>query len=854
MKLHSLALSLSLATGICASNPLVAAEAVPAATAPVASQTAAARGVLSRLLGERATGIELAMIPKAGLTDVAEITCADGRLVVKGSSPVALCHGFYEYLRVQGLGMVSWSGSRLAIPARWPDQALLRVATPYQHRYYFNVVTYGYTMPYWTWDRWQQEIDWMALHGIDMPLALVANEAIGDRVWKKLGLAQPEIDEFYTGPAHLPWQRMGNITRHDGPLSASWHADQVAMQHQILARMRELGIKPIVPAFAGFVPKAMKRLHPEIELHMLRWGGFPESKQAYLLSPHAPLFQEIGKTFIQEWEKEFGKCQYYLADSFNEMELPKTDRPVTDLLADYGDAIYRSIQAGNPEAIWVVQGWMFGFQRHIWNQANTKALLSKVPNDRMFILDEALDYNGTWWRNGMNYDFYDGFYGKPWGLGYIPNMGGKSGWTGYFSFYAKCPADALNSPKKGNLIGYGLCPEGIENNEMLYELLTDMAWRTTPAELDAWTEAACKARYGSYSPAIRDAWTSFRKSCYNSFTDHPRFGWQTMGTSGSVHDSPEFRAGVEKFLSAADELKQEPLYRNDAIELAAAYLGHVANEWFALALNAHNNDQAELRDRAVVEGLARLTELDRLLESHPTLNLKRWLGWARRHGATPAETDGYEANARRLITVWGPPINDYSARMWSGLVRDFYRDRMAQYFAALKENRPFNRSAWEEAWVQAKGVSAIAPYPDPVAAARELVQKAQAAKIPVIPPVSGTEIGRWARNQYKTEWQTVEWRISTEQARNCTGVIFKYAAGGQRLNMKDVILVADGKDVSRDNHFGFTGVPDKDNRYRVSLPKDATCNNDAVIRATICTDGGTDSQGAVFLIERGTRH
>lgn len=852
MNLRSLAIALSLAAGIAGLPvPTNAAEPAAPAAATEASQVAAARGVLSRLLGERATGIELVMVPKAGPADAAEVSCANGKLTIKGSSPVALCHGFYEYLRSQGLGMVSWSGTRLAIPERWPDQAPLQVATPYQHRYYFNVVTYGYTMPYWTWERWQQEIDWMALHGIDMPLALVANEAIGERVWKKLGLEQAEIDEFYTGPAHLPWQRMGNITKHDGPLSASWHADQLALEHKLLARMRELGFKPIVPAFAGFVPKAMKRLHPEIELNMLRWGGFPESKQAYLLAPHHPLFQEIGKTFIQEWEKEFGTCHYYLADSFNEMELPKTNRPVPELLADYGDAIYRSIQAGNPDAVWVVQGWMFGFQRHIWNPTNTKALLSKVPNERMFILDEALDYNGTWWHNGMNYDFYNGFFGKPWGLGYIPNMGGKSGWTGYFSFYAKCPIDALNSPKKGNLVGYGLCPEGIENNEMLYELLTDMAWRTTPAELDAWTEAACKARYGSYPPAVRDAWASFRKSCYNSFNDHPRFGWQTMGTNSSVHDSAEFRTGVEKFLEAADGLKQEPLYRSDALELAATYLGHVANDWFALARSAHNEDKPELRDQAVAEGLARLTELDRLLESHPTLRLERWIGWARSHGATPAETDRYETNARRIVTVWGPPINDYSARMWSGLVRDFYRDRMAEYFAALKGNRPFNRAAWEEAWVQRHGISAVEPYADPMIAARDLVKKAHDTKIPVIPPPSGSEIGRWAKNQLTTQWQTVEWPITVDQARACRGILFKYSGGASRLNIKDVVLVADGKEVAKDNHFGFTGIPDKDNRYNVKLPAGVLCNNDAKIRAAICTDGGsTDSQGTVFVLEK----
>lgn len=37
-------------------------------------------------------------------------------------------------------------------------------------------------MAFWNWDRWEQEIDWMALRGINLPLAFVGQEAIFQRV------------------------------------------------------------------------------------------------------------------------------------------------------------------------------------------------------------------------------------------------------------------------------------------------------------------------------------------------------------------------------------------------------------------------------------------------------------------------------------------------------------------------------------------------------------------------------------------------------------------------------------------------------------------------------------------------
>lgn len=52
---------------------------------------------------------------------------------------------------------------------------------------------------------------------------------------------------------------MGNIRGWGGPLPQSWHQQSLILQKQILARMRELGIIPVLPAFAGHVPRAFKR-------------------------------------------------------------------------------------------------------------------------------------------------------------------------------------------------------------------------------------------------------------------------------------------------------------------------------------------------------------------------------------------------------------------------------------------------------------------------------------------------------------------------------------------------------------------------------------------------------------------
>jgi len=58
---------------------------------------------------------------------------------------------------------------------------------------------------WWDWPRWEREIDWMALNGINLALAFTGQEAIWRRVYSKLNLTQDDINEHLSGPAFLAW-------------------------------------------------------------------------------------------------------------------------------------------------------------------------------------------------------------------------------------------------------------------------------------------------------------------------------------------------------------------------------------------------------------------------------------------------------------------------------------------------------------------------------------------------------------------------------------------------------------------------------------------------------------------------
>ena len=648
-----------------------------------------------------------------------------GVLRLEASDATALCRGFYDYAKRHRAGLFTWSGNSLRLPARLPDEQPRRVVSPFADHYYLNVVTFGYSAPYWDWARWEQEIDWMALHGINMPLAPTAYEAIIARVWKRLGLTDEEIGRYFAGPAHLPWMRMGNLCGIDGPLSADWHRRQVALQHKILNRMRALGMKPVCPGFAGFVPEAIRRVRPGATLVATHWSG---TFSNWMLQPSDPLFREIGTAFVREWEKEFGPCRYYLVDSFNEMEIPFPEKGSPERYAQvaaYGESVYRALADANPDAVWTMQGWMFGYQRDIWDYATLEALLSRVPDDRMLLLDLAVDYNTQFWHSQVNWEFYKGFFNKPWIYSVIPNMGGKTAPTGVLEFYANGHLDALASPHKGRLAGHGMAPEGIENNEVIYELLSDAGWSARPIDLQAWLTAYSENRYGACPEPLRRYWQLALKSVYGTFTDHPRFNWQFrpgLVRKGSVCLTPDFFHAVESF-AAADGLRDNARYRADLAELAALYAGGKAEFLVRHIDRAYQSGDTAQAVRLQARFEATLRAMDELLAHHPTLRLDRWLDFARRAAATPAEAQQFVRNARRLVTVWGPPVDDYSARVWNGLVGSYYLPRWHHYFEARRQGRTFDFAAWEQAWVDRTDAPRPAATPplDVVAAARRLI-------------------------------------------------------------------------------------------------------------------------------------
>lgn len=690
------------------------------------------RGLARRLLPEHAEQLVFAPLATEDGRDAFELAYDGHHVVVRGSSPVAQAAGLHEYLRQECGAHISACGDQLSLPERLPPAATARRrASPYLHRYYFNYCTFSYSMAWWTWPRWEREIDWMALNGINLPLAITGQEKVWQSVYRLLGLCDDEILDFIAGPAYLAWGWMGNLDGWGGPSPQSWIDGQSELQQRIVARERELGIRPVLPAFTGHVPGALARLYPGARMRQLaKWAGnFPGT---WMLEPEDPLFLRIGTLFMEEQTRLYGTDHVYSCDSFNENSPPSNDPAYLDRM---GKSLYGAMAATDPQAVWVMQAWMFFFNPEnptYWQEPQIKALLGSVPRDRMLVLDLHSELKPLWQQTRA-------YHGKPWIWNVLHNFGGKSPLHGNLPLIASDPPRLLRDPGRGNIAGMGLTPEGIGQNPIVYALVADMFWRHDAPDLDRWVQDYARQRYGALPDAATEAWRILLRTVYSRSRPAPRSTVcrpPTLVALGPEYDAPAAIAHAWQLLAAcADELAHADPYGYDLVDLTRQVLSNHADALHAEAVVAFRAGDENALASVEARFVQVLLDLDAVLGTRREFLLGRWIADARAWGRTEAERDLLEWNARNQVTLWGnreSMLRDYARKEWSGLMRAHYLPRWQAFFAELRaclaEGRPFDEPAFhsaqrtrEEAWSRGHDAYPHEPSGDSLSVVRRLV-------------------------------------------------------------------------------------------------------------------------------------
>ncbi|MEO6521970.1 MAG: alpha-N-acetylglucosaminidase [Mucilaginibacter sp.] len=699
--------------------------------------TQSSYALIKRVLPNHAQHFTVQKLANDTAKDAFEIESLKSKIILRGNNGVAVASALYYYLTQYCHCQITWNGTNLKLPRVLPVlTAKLHKTTPYEYRYYLNYCTYNYSMSWWDWKRWEKEIDWMALHGINMPLALTGQEYTWYEVYKSMGFTDTDLNSFFCGPAYFSWFWMGNLDGWGGPLPLSWMTTHRDLQKKILQRERELGMKPVLQSFTGHVPASFSTHFPSSKFKKTNWNnGFGDT---YILDTEDPMFEEIGRKFLQVQTKLYGTDHLYSADTFNENE-PPTDDPA--YLSALSSRVYQAMSKADPKAIWVMQGWLFYSDRKFWKTPQIKALLESVPNDHMIILDLATEIEPVWKRT-------EAYYGKPWIWNMLHNFGGNIGMFGRIEEVAKGPALALHDAASGKMEGIGLTMEGIEQNPVLYELMTQNVWQNKTIDVDKWLQTYILNRYGNVNAHTIKAWQILKQTVYNGkgirdasesiITGRPTFDTATVWTKTKLnYQRKDLLPAWSQMIQAIPTCSKSDGFNYDLVDISrqilANYAGPLQKKW----IKAYQDKNMADFKKYANQYLQLISDMDMLLATRKDFLLGPWLADARNCGTTLAEKAIYERNARDLITLWGDdnsPLHEYSCRQWSGLLNDFYKIRWQKFFAeasiALQNAKPmdmpaFNKalSEWEWQWVNTQKAYPVITHGNSIIIAQQLYKK-----------------------------------------------------------------------------------------------------------------------------------
>ena len=635
--------------------------------------------LVNRIIPGNAQNFEFRIIPQDKKKDTYSIEDINGKILICGNNANSLAVALNYYLNNYCNTSVSWYAEvPVVMPETMPKVGSKITSTArVDRRFFLNYCTYGYTMPYWDWKQWERIIDWMALNGINMPLAITGQEAVWFNVLQQLGMTPDEIRSYFVGPTYLPWHRMANIDRWNGPLPQEWLDKQVELQKKILERERQLNMRPVLPAFAGHVPARLKELYPDANIKYLgTWAGFKDEYRCHFLNPEEKLFAKIQKLFLEEQTRLFGTDHIYGVDPFNEVDPPSWD---PDYLNKVSRNMYRTLTAVDSKAEWMQMSWMFYHDRKDWTLPRVKALLSGVPTGKMSLLDYHCE-NVEIWQNT------DKFYGQPYIWCYLGNFGGNTTITGNVKESGARLDNALANGGK-NMLGIGSTLEGLDVVQFPYEYIFAKAWSNSQKD-ETWINHLADRHYGEPNENVRKAWDILFNDVY---VQVPR----TLGILPNYRPAlinNDKRIGINydnnKLIEAWSLLLDIDKASTNEIQIDLITVGRqVLGNYFTKVKNRfdsayYKQDANAMRYNAeILHSL--LSDIDALNSFNYRCTIEPWIQEARNYATTPEIADYYEKNARNLITTWGGKLNDYASRTWAGLINDYYAKRWEVYTSTL---------------------------------------------------------------------------------------------------------------------------------------------------------------------------
>ncbi|MEG1638018.1 MAG: alpha-N-acetylglucosaminidase TIM-barrel domain-containing protein [Erysipelotrichaceae bacterium] len=691
-------------------------------------------GIIERRLGKQYVSwfdLELANNPDGTNYDYFELSNKNGKIHVKGNNGVSLSMGINHYLKYQCNVNVSQVGDQVVMPTSIKTlDAPIFLETKVKTRYSYNYCTLSYSMAFYGENEWRNEMDWLALNGVNVVLDATGQEEVWRRFLNEAGYSNAEAKDFVAGPAYYAWAYMANLSGYGGPVHDSWFEERTELARKNQLSMRKLGMQPALQGYSGMVPVDIKEHDANVDvIGQPTWCSF---QRPSMLRTDSQSFEKYADRFYRIQKEVYGDVSdYYATDPFHEGGDTGGVSPKTVAIE-----VMDSMLKNDSNGIWIIQSW----------QGNpSSALLEGLEGNRehALVLDlyaEKTPHYNEGHPGAGSYGKSPEFDGTPWVYCMLNNFGGRLGLHGHLDNMANTIPEVVNTAN--HLAGIGIAPEASVNNPLLYDFLFETIWTKDASktiekiDVDQWLKDYSTRRYGAVSKASQEANLILKDTVYKAANNMAGQGApesvvnarpgldinaaSTWGNANVGYDKGELERAASLMLKDYDKLKNSEGYLYDLATILQQVLSNSAQEYQrAMSATFRAHDQAGFKEKSD-KFLSIIDTMEKVTSTSKYYLLGTWVEQAKALGknADDFSRDLYEFNAKSLITTWGSKnqaetggLKDYSNRQWSGLINDFYKQRWTRWIDARSKelaSQPFESSVnwfeWEWEWARSNDV------------------------------------------------------------------------------------------------------------------------------------------------------
>jgi len=694
-------------------------------------------GIIGRRLGDSYKAWFTLELAQDGEYDYFELSTRDGKVLVRGNNGVSLATGINHYLKYYCQVNLSQVGDQAKMPDTAPViEGTVRKETKARVRYSYNYCTLSYSMAFWGEEEWRNELDWLALNGVNVVLDATAQEEVWRRFLGELGYSHEEAKDYIAGPAYYAWAYMANLSGFGGPVHDSWFEERTELARKNQQIMRKLGMQPVLQGYSGMVPTDIAAkatgAYALTSGDIIAQGNWCSFQRPAMLRTTSAAFDAYAELFYRCQREVYGDISdYYATDPFHEGG-NTGGMNARQISAE----VLTAMLAADSDAVWIIQAW----------QGNpTTALLNgldDVPDGarHALILDLYAEKTPHNQETGASYGDTKEFDDTPWLYCMLNNFGGRLGLHGHLDNMAREIPKAFNSAR--HIAGIGITPEASVNNPVLYDFLFETIWQDDADEalpqidLDTWLDAYAQRRYGAASESANEAWDILKETVYKSSLNNlgqgapesvvnarPALSIQAASTWGNAvvsYDKVELERAAELLLTDYDALCGSEGYLYDVANVLQQVLSNSAQEYQKKMASAYNARNLEAFEKNAAIFLEIIDRMETVTATSEYFLLGRWVEQAKALGANTDDFTKklYEFNAKALVTTWGSynqaesgGLKDYSNRQWSGLIGDFYKVRWERWITArtnelkgLPYESSINWFQWEWEWVRSSTV------------------------------------------------------------------------------------------------------------------------------------------------------